>query len=111
MRDWRNACNISGIILGGKRGCTANPAASTNIVNIHKITAMYWKELSKEALAACPTGTAEKVVGIAFDTTGSTPAFTDAAGTPLALRFLNLQKTLTPCLFLWKDRLLKRLPK
>ena len=39
----------------------------------------------KEALAACPTGTAEKVVGIAFDTTGSTPAFTDATGTPLAL--------------------------
>ena len=39
----------------------------------------------KEALAACPAGTAEKVVGIAFDTTGSTPAFTDATGTPLAL--------------------------
>ena len=36
----------------------------------------------KEALAACPAGTAEKVVGIAFDTTGSTPAFTDATGTP-----------------------------
>ena len=35
----------------------------------------------KEALAACPAGTAEKVVGIAFDTTGSTPAFTDATGT------------------------------
>ena len=27
----------------------------------------------REALAACPEGTAEKVVGIAFDTTGSTP--------------------------------------
>lgn len=39
----------------------------------------------KEALAACPAGTAEKVVGIAFDTTGTTPAFTDATGTPLAL--------------------------
>ena len=43
----------------------------------------------KEALAACPAGTAEKVVGIAFDTTGSTPAFTDATGTPLALLYFG----------------------
>ena len=31
----------------------------------------------KEALSKCPAGTAEQVVGIAFDTTGSTPVFTD----------------------------------
>ena len=31
----------------------------------------------KTALSKCPAGTAEKVVGIAFDTTGSTPVFTD----------------------------------
>ena len=40
----------------------------------------------KEALAACPAGTAENVIGIAFDTTGSTPVFTDENGTPLALK-------------------------
>ena len=39
----------------------------------------------KEALAKCPAGTAENVVGMAFDTTGSTPAFTDETGTPLAM--------------------------
>ena len=39
----------------------------------------------REALAACPEGTADKVVGIAFDTTGSTPVFTDKNGTPLSL--------------------------
>ena len=39
----------------------------------------------KEALAQCPAGTADKVVGIAFDTTGSTPAFTDETGTPLSM--------------------------
>ena len=31
----------------------------------------------KDALSKCPAGTAENVVGIAFDTTGSTPVFTD----------------------------------
>ena len=35
----------------------------------------------KEALAKCPEGTAAKVAGISFDTTGSTPVFTDKAGT------------------------------
>ena len=39
----------------------------------------------KDALAHCPASTAEKVVGIAFDTTGSTPAFTNEEGVPLAL--------------------------
>ena len=39
----------------------------------------------KTALSKCPEGTAEKVVGIAFDTTGSTPVFTDKNGTPLSL--------------------------
>ena len=39
----------------------------------------------KDALSKCPAGTAENVVGMAFDTTGSTPCLTDEAGTPLAL--------------------------
>jgi L-ribulokinase len=43
------------------------------------------EEAVKEALAACPEGTAQKVAGIAFDTTGSTPVLTDKEGAPLAL--------------------------
>ena len=39
----------------------------------------------KEALAKCAPEVADNVVGIAFDTTGSTPAFTDETGTPLAM--------------------------
>ena len=39
----------------------------------------------KDALAKCTPEVAPNVVGLAFDTTGSTPAFADSAGTPLAM--------------------------
>jgi L-ribulokinase len=56
----------------------------------------------KEALSACPAGTAKQVVGIAFDTTGSTPAFTDATGTPLALH-PAFEENPNAMFILWKD--------
>src|SRR5690606_2094533 len=38
----------------------------------------------KDALSKCSAEVAANVVGIAFDTTGSTPVMVDANGTPLA---------------------------
>jgi len=56
----------------------------------------------KEALAACPEGTAAQVAGIAFDTTGSTPAFTDETGTPLSM-LPEFAENPNAMFVLWKD--------
>jgi L-ribulokinase len=56
----------------------------------------------KEALAKCDPSVAENVIGMSFDTTGSTPVFTDKNGTPLAL-LPEFVENPNAMFVLWKD--------
>lgn len=84
-----------------KAGKYCNPAA--NCYRQHPLDYIeVLEDTVREALAACPAGTAEQVVGLAFDTTGSTPGFTDESGTPLAL-LPELAENPNAMFVLWKD--------
>ncbi|MDR3340961.1 MAG: ribulokinase [Candidatus Symbiothrix sp.] len=56
----------------------------------------------RQALSESPLGTAENIVGIAFDTTGSTPVLIDETGLPLAL-LPEFAENPNAMFVLWKD--------
>jgi len=56
----------------------------------------------KEALSKCDLSVAENVIGMSFDTTGSTPVFTDKQGTPLSL-LPEFAENPNAMFVLWKD--------
>jgi len=60
------------------------------------------EESIKEALSQSPEGTADKVVGISFDTTGSTPVLIDREGIPLSL-LPEYAENPNAMFILWKD--------
>ncbi|MCE5179738.1 MAG: ribulokinase [Porphyromonadaceae bacterium] len=60
------------------------------------------EESIREALSKAPAGVAENVVGMGFDTTGSTPVLTNEAGIPLAL-LPKFAENPNAMFVLWKD--------
>lgn len=84
-----------------KSGKYCNPAM--NQFRQHPLDYLEGLEFSiKEALAKAPSGTAEKIIAISVDTTGSTPVAVNEQGIPLSLtpEFAENPNTM---FVLWKD--------
>ena len=84
-----------------KEGKYCNPQA--NQYRQHPLDYLETLEASvKEALAMSPAETAENVVGMSFDTTGSTPVMTNSDGAPLSL-LPEFAENPNAMFVLWKD--------
>ena len=84
-----------------KAGKYCNPSA--NQYRQHPLDYIEGLEYTvKEALKQCPKDVAANMVGISFDTTGSTPVLTDPEGTPLAL-LPEFRDNPNAMFVLWKD--------
>lgn len=84
-----------------KKGLYCDPAI--NLYRQHPLDYMESMELAvRRTLSQCPEGTAEKVVGIAIDTTGSTPVLLDKNGMPLSL-LPEFSDNPNAMFVLWKD--------
>ncbi len=84
-----------------KRGLYCNPAV--NQYRQHPLDYIESMELAiRQTLSICPEGTACNVVGIAIDTTGSTPVLLDRNGTPLSL-LPEFSDNPNAMFVLWKD--------
>lgn len=60
------------------------------------------EEAIKKALSQCPPDTGKQIIGLSFDTTGSTPVLLNAQGTPLALLPQHAENP-NAMFVLWKD--------
>lgn len=84
-----------------KKGMYCDPA--NNQYRQHPLDYIEVLEASvKEAVSLCPKGISQNIVGIAFDTTGSTPAFVNEDATPLAL-LPEFADNPNAMFVLWKD--------
>jgi len=84
-----------------KEGKYCDPSA--NRFRQHPLDYLEGLEVSiLKALEKCPPGTAERVVGISVDTTGSTPVAVDRKGTPLSLK-TGFEENPNAMFILWKD--------
>ncbi len=84
-----------------KKGMYCNPLK--NQYRQHPLDYLDSMELViREALSSAPAGTGSKIVGISFDTTGSTPVMIDENGTPLAFD-PQFSENPNAMFILWKD--------